>query len=183
MQSKLIEKIKFQKKIPIIGKGSSLEISNNFTRLIKEDFEVIEITLRSHDALDTARSMKEQYPNAIIGIGSIKSLKVLKQVSSYNFDFYVSPGINRHLLEFSNKNKLNYIPGVSTPSEIMTAIEYDYSILKFFHAERNGGVQSLQFLFEVFDNIKFLPTGGITSKNYESYLDLPNVLSVGSTGF
>ena len=183
MQSKLVEKIIFQKKIPIIGKGSSLEISNNFSRLIKEDFEIIEITLRSDNALNTARNIKEQYPNAIIGLGSIISLEVLKQVSSYNFDFYVSPGISRDLLEFSNKNKLNYIPGVSTPSEVMTAIEYNYSILKFFHAEKNGGVESLKFLFDVFGNIKFIPTGGITLKNLKSYLDLPNVLSVGSTGF
>lgn len=183
MQLKLIEKIKLQKKIPIIGKGSSLQIKNNFSRLIKEDYEVIEITLRSEDAIDTAINIKQQYPKAIIGIGSIKSLDVLKQVANCKFDFYVSPGISKELLEFSNNNKLNYIPGVSTPSEIMTAIEYNYSILKYFHAENNGGVNSLKLFYEVFEDIKFIPTGGITLKNFNYYLDLPNVLSVGSTGF
>ena len=69
MQFSLLEKIKFQKKIPIIGKGSSFEIVNNFNRLIKEDFKIIEITLRSDDALDTAIKIKNDNPNAIIGIG------------------------------------------------------------------------------------------------------------------
>ena len=183
MQFSLLEKIKFQKKIPIIGKGSSFEIVNNFNRLIKEDFKIIEITLRSDDALDTAIKIKNDNPNAIIGIGSVKSLQLLKEVSKYNFDFYVSPGISRELLEFSNKNKLNYIPGISTPSEIMIAIEYNYSVLKFFHAENNGGTHTLKFLFNIFEDIKFIPTGGITLNNFKSYLNLPNVLSIGSTGF
>ena len=43
----------------------------------------------------------------------------------------------------------------------MTAIEYKKTILKFFHAERNGGTSALKFLNEIFENIKFIPTGGV----------------------
>ena len=65
----------------------------------------------------------------------------------------------------------------------MIAIEYNYSVLKFFHAENNGGIDTLKFLFNIFEDIKFIPTGGITLNNFKSYLNLPNVLSIGSTGF
>ncbi len=183
MKDKLIEKIRQQKKIPILGKLSSSDIVNTFNKLIKANFEIIEITLRTEDALETAIRMKENFPKAIIGIGSIRSLDVLKEVSKYNFDFYVSPGINLNLLDYSSEKKLNYIPGVSTPSEIMTAIEYDKTVVKYFHAEKNGGIKSLEFLYEVFENIKFIPTGGITLENYAAYLKLPNVICVGSTKF
>lgn len=183
MQSKFINKLNLQKKIPIIGKGSNQEISDKFDRLIKEKFEIIEITLRTDEALDIALKMKAQYPEAIIGLGSIKSLNMLKEVSNLNFDFYISPGINKELLNFSNSKNLNFIPGVSTPSEIMTAIECGNTLLKFFHSERSGGVKSLEFLFDIFNDIKFIPTGGINMGNYKSYLDLPNVLAVGSTSF
>mgnify|MGYP001280090431 CR=1 FL=1 len=78
---------------------------------------------------------------------------------------------------------LNFIPGVSTPSDIMMAIEYEKKVLKYFHAERNGGTKSLETIYEIFEDIKFIPTGGITLQNYEAYLKLPNVISVGSTKF
>ena len=110
MQSKFINKLNLQKKIPIIGKGSNQEISDKFDRLIKEKFEIIEITLRTDEALDIALKMKAQYPEAIIGLGSIKSLNMLKEVCNLNFDFYISPGINKELLNFSNSKNLNFIP-------------------------------------------------------------------------
>tara|TARA_Y100001970_G_scaffold21039_2_gene23899 strand:+ start:1325 stop:1876 length:552 start_codon:yes stop_codon:yes gene_type:complete len=183
MHNELIEKIKVQKKIPIIGKMSSSDTINTFKRLISRNFIIIEITLRSAEALETAIIIKKNFPSTIIGIGSIKTMEMLKEASKYQFDFFVSPGLNESILEYSNSKNLNFIPGISTPSEIMTAIEYEKKILKYFHAERNGGVKSLEILYEIFDNIKFIPTGGITLQNYSNYLDLPNVISVGSTKF
>lgn len=183
MQSELIEKIKLQKKIPIIGKVSPSEITNTFNHLIKKKFNIIEITLRAAEALQSAVMIKKNFPNALIGIGSIKTLDMLKEASKYKFNFYVSPGLNENILEYANLKNLNFVPGVSTSSEIMKAIEHKKTILKYFHAERNGGVKSLETLYEIFDNIKFMPTGGITLQNYSDYLDLPNVISVGSTKF
>ena len=183
MDSKIINKIKLQKKIPIIGKLLPSEIENIFSKLISAKFEIIEITLRNKGALDVAVMMKKKFPTAIIGIGSITSLNILKEASKYNFDFYVSPGLNSKILDFTMKYNLNFLPGVSTPSEIMIAIEYKKNVLKYFHAERNGGTKSLETIYEIFEDIKFIPTGGITLENYKTYLKLPNVISVGSTKF
>ena len=183
MDSKIIKKIKLQKKIPIIGKSLPSEIENSFSKLINAKFEIIEITLRTKQALEVAVMMKERFPSAIIGIGSITSLNILKEAAKYNFDFYVSPGLNYQILDFTMNNNLNFIPGVSTPSEIMMAIEYKKTILKYFHAEKNGGTKSLELIYDIFEDIKFIPTGGITLQNYEAYLKLPNVISVGSTKF
>ena len=93
----------------------------------------------------------------------------------------MSPGTSSEILNYSNLNNLNFIPGVATPSDIMTAIEYKKTILKFFHAERNGGTSALKFLNEIFENIKFIPTGGITNENALSYLALDNVIAVGAS--
>ena len=181
MSTEILKLIANQKILPIIGKGSSLDIIDKFNRLLLEKYKVIEITLRSHDALETAIKLKEQNPNINIGLGSIKSLKVFEEVTKFKFDFYVSPGTNIKMLDFAMKNQLLFIPGVSTPSEILTAIEYDCNILKYFHAEKNGGAKSLNFLDEIFNEIKFVPTGGINNENKDNYLALNNVIAVGST--
>ena len=122
------------------------------SKKLLEKYKVIEITLRSHDALETAIKLKEQNPDINIGLGSIKSLKVFEEVTNFKFDFYVSPGTNIKMLDFAKKNQFLFIPGVSTPSEILTAIEYDCNILKYFHAEKNGGAKSLNFLDEKYLN-------------------------------
>ena len=181
MSTEIIKLIANKKILPIIGKGSSLDIIDKFNRLVLEKYKVIEITLRSHDALETAINLKEQNPNINIGLGSIKSLKVFEEVTKFKFDFYVSPGTNIKMLDFAKKNQFLFIPGVSTPSEILTAIEYDCNILKYFHAEKNGGAKSLKFLDEIFNEIKFIPTGGINNENKDNYLALNNVIAVGST--
>ena len=87
------------------------------------------------------------------------------------------------MLEFSNSKALNFIPGISTPSEIMKGIEYEYDILKFFHAEKNGGINTLRFFNDIFQKILFIPTGGINAQNYNLYLKESNVIGVGSTSF
>ena len=97
---------------------------------------MIEIALRSEEALETSIELKNQNPDINIGLGSIQSLTMLKEVVKSKFDFYISPGINEQMLNFANKNDILFIPGVSTPSEILTAIEHDCKLLKYFHAEK-----------------------------------------------
>ena len=183
MQSNLFKQIKSQKKIPIIGKGSFKDIEEKFERLISEGYGIIEITLRSAEALDAALKLKQKNPNVKIGLGSIKTLSELEKVSKLGFEFFVSPGTNLKMLEYSVENSIYYIPGVSNPSEILTAIEFNFNLLKFFHSEQNGGVNTLNFLKEIFSDISFIPTGGINSENYNSYIKLTNVIAVGSTNF
>ena len=87
------------------------------------------------------------------------------------------------MLDYSNSKSLNFIPGISTPTEIMKGIEYQYNILKFFHAEKNGGIATLKFFQKIFKDVLFILTGGIDADNFDLYLKEINVLGVGSTSF
>ena len=85
------------------------------------------------------------------------------------------------MLDYADKNRLVYIPGVITPSEVMIANSYKFETLKFFHAEKNGGISTLKIFWELFSNVLFIPSGGINKTNYKNYLNLKNVIAVGST--
>ena len=129
-------------------------------------------------------SKRKAYSESKVILGAnIVNDEIVQLVANQGNFFERVVALNKELLNFSNSKNLNFIPGVSTPSEIMTAIECGNTLLKFFHSERSGGVKSLEFLFDIFNDIKFIPTGGINMGNYKSYLDLPNVLAVGSTSF
>ena len=134
MQSDLKKSLIKQAKIPIIGKGNYAEILDKINYLIKQKYKIIEITLRSKDALEISLNVKNDFPDLIIGIGSIISYEQLKDISKHKFHFYISPGINPKMMEIANQDNLNYIPGISSASEVMKALEYEYDLLKFFPA-------------------------------------------------
>lgn len=93
----------------------------------------------------------------------------------------ISPGLTIKLLEYAKKKDMPLIPGVSSSSEVMQALELGYNALKFFPAEYCGGVKLLNAFNGPFKGVKFCPTGGISADNMHSYLNLENVLCVGGS--
>ncbi|NQZ83828.1 MAG: keto-deoxy-phosphogluconate aldolase, partial [Colwellia sp.] len=73
------------------------------------------------------------------------------------------------------------IPGISSISEMMDAIDFGYDHLKFFPAEASGGVKAIQSIGGPFPDIRFCPTGGINIKNVRDYLALKNVACCGGS--
>jgi 2-dehydro-3-deoxyphosphogluconate aldolase/(4S)-4-hydroxy-2-oxoglutarate aldolase len=149
--------------------------------LVAGGLPVIEVTLRTETALAAARAMIAQVPEAIVGLGTVTRREHLAAARDIGARFLVSPGFSAALAERARQATLPYLPAVVTPSEIMTAAEAGFSLLKFFPAEPAGGVAMLQSLHGPFPDVQFCPTGGITAANAPKYLALPNVVAVGGS--
>ena len=76
---------------------------------------------------------------------------------------------------------LPFLPGTSTVSEVLAALEPGLSEMKFFPAEASGGAAYLGSVASPVPAARFCPTGGITSSSASSYLALPNVGCVGGS--
>ena len=148
--------------------------------LVESGFPLIEVTLRTNQSWSAVEKMCE-VPGIEVGVGSVVSVEDLKRAKGCGAKFAVSPGINRNLLQYAEGLGLPYLPGVATPSEIMTAIELGINILKWFPAETLGGLPALKAISAPFPNIRFVPTGGITSEKASNYLKQDNVHSVGGS--
>ena len=148
--------------------------------LVESGFPLIEVTLRTNQSWSAVEKMCE-VPGIEIGVGSVVTVEDLKRAKDLGAKFAVSPGINRNLLQYVEDLDLPYLPGVATPSEIMTAIELGINILKWFPAETLGGLPALKAISAPFPNIRFVPTGGITSEKASNYLKQDNVHSVGGS--
>merc|ERR1712151_916136 len=82
------------------------------------------------------------------------------------------------------KRKCLYLPAVVTPSEVMLlSSRYKMKTLKFFPASNYGGAGTLKSFGAVFQDIKFMPTGGVTLQNIHEFVGLPNVVAAGGTWF
>ena len=88
-------------------------------------------------------------------------------------------GMTPSLLACRKETGIDYLPGVATASEVMTARENGLTFLKFFPAEQNGGAARLKAYASPFAGVTFCPSGGINAQNVRSYLGLPNVCCVG----
>lgn len=149
--------------------------------LVAGGLPAIEITLRTEAALPAIEQIAQQVPDAIVGAGTVLNGKQYEQVVSAGARFAVSPGFTREIAAAALGSAVPLLPGSTTASEVMRAIELGYSLLKFFPAEQSGGAPFLKSLASPFGGVHFCPTGGVSVDNAKDYLGLPNVLCVGGS--
>ncbi|KGQ70240.1 keto-deoxy-phosphogluconate aldolase [Chelonobacter oris] len=142
---------------------------------------VFEITLRSGAALDAIRLISQAMPEALVGAGTVISPQQYDAARDAGAKFIISPGATVSLLKHAVQGDVPLMPGTSTPSEMMTALELGYDHLKFFPAEANGGASALKAISAPLPQLTFCPTGGIGLKNVAQYLALDCVATVGGS--
>ena len=149
--------------------------------LVAGGLPVIEVTLRTDAAVDAARAMISQVPDAVIGLGTVTRRDHIAAALDIGARFLVSPGFSAEIAELARQSKLPFLPGIMTPSELMAALAVGLNLLKFFPAEPAGGIEMLRALHGPFPDAAFCPTGGIDAAKASSYLELPNVVAVGGS--
>ena len=149
--------------------------------LVAGGLSVIEVTLRTPAAIAGIEDIIENVPGAVVGSGTVCSESQLQMSIELGCKFAVSPGATDSLLKKARDSGFNYLPGVSSASEVMRGLEYGYDTFKFFPAEAVGGTTLLKSFHGPFGDVKFCATGGIGLDNVMSYLSLANVLSVGGS--
>lgn len=149
--------------------------------LMSGGIKILEITLRTKEALEAIKLISKEVPEAIVGAGTILNAKMLEEVKNAGAKFAISPGLNPIFAKEAQNIDLTLIPGVATASELMLALEFGFENLKFFPAQAAGGVAMLKSLAAPFSKVKFCPTGGINLDNMNEYLKLENVLCVGGS--
>ncbi|GAA8188737.1 bifunctional 4-hydroxy-2-oxoglutarate aldolase/2-dehydro-3-deoxy-phosphogluconate aldolase [Helicobacter pylori] len=181
MQDKIIEILQISPIVPVVVIEDIKDAVPLAQSLIEGGIHIIEVTLRSSCALEAIELIAKNVPKMHVGAGTILNPTQLEQAQNRGAEFLISPGLTIKLLEHAKKKDMPLIPGVSSSSEVMQALELGYSTLKFFPAEYCGGVKLLNAFNGPFKGVKFCPTGGISTDNMRSYLNLENVLCVGGS--
>ncbi|WQU22858.1 bifunctional 4-hydroxy-2-oxoglutarate aldolase/2-dehydro-3-deoxy-phosphogluconate aldolase [Helicobacter pylori] len=181
MQDKIIEILQISPIVPVVVIENIKDAVPLAQSLIEGGIPIIEVTLRSSCALEAIELIAKNVPKMHVGAGTILNLTQLEQAQNRGAEFLISPGLTPSLLEYAKKKDMPLIPGVSSSSEVMQALELGYNALKFFPAEYCGGVKLLNAFNGPFKGVKFCPTGGISVDNMRSYLALENVVCVGGS--
>jgi 2-dehydro-3-deoxyphosphogluconate aldolase/(4S)-4-hydroxy-2-oxoglutarate aldolase len=148
--------------------------------LVAGGLRVLEVTLRTPAALEAVREMA-QVEGAVVGCGTVLNEAHVDAAAAAGAEFLVSPGLTHSVAKAAARSRLPFLPGVATPTEIMSGFDLGLSHFKFFPAEASGGISGLQALGGPFADARFCPTGGITEQTAQDWLALPQVLCVGGT--
>lgn len=178
---KLLELLGGQPVIPVLKIDRIADAVPLARALARGGLPAIEITLRTVQALDAIRLVVDEVPEAIVGAGTILSRDDFANAVDAGARFIVSPGTTQELLDIAHDSETPFLPGATTPSEIMALRDDGYEILKFFPAEQSGGTAFLKALASPLSGMKFCPTGGISLSNASDYLALSNVVCVGGS--
>ena len=149
--------------------------------LTASGFSIMEITLRSDIALAAIELIKTRFSDSILSAGTVLTPEQVDHARASGAEFVISPGFNPVTFKHAASRKLPMIPGVNSPSDIEQALQCGISLLKFFPAEASGGTTMIKSLLGPYQNIQFIPTGGINLSNLASYLAIPQVVACGGT--
>lgn len=173
----IIEKFRI---VPVVAISDASKAAELASALVAGGLPIAEITLRtpaSLEALKIAANNKDLF----VGVGSLRTGEDLKKAIDAGARFAVSAGFSPSVAAEASKQGIPYFPGVSTPTEMLQAINEGITTLKFFPAETLGGVNALKAMSAPFPGISFMPTGGITAANAREYLQLSSVVAVGGS--
>jgi 2-dehydro-3-deoxyphosphogluconate aldolase/(4S)-4-hydroxy-2-oxoglutarate aldolase len=151
--------------------------------LVAGGVDVMELTLRTPAALEALRRVCEEVPEMIAGIGTVLTPQQIEEVAKLKASFAVAPGTNPRVISAAHERGLPFMPGVATPSDIEAALELGCRDLKFFPAEPCGGLAYLKNMAAPYAHlgVRFVPLGGLTTKNLKDYLAEPSIMAVGGS--
>ena len=149
--------------------------------LLAGGVRMLEVTLRTPQALACIEAIAREVPEAVVGAGTVRSRADAQAAARAGAQFAVSPGYTSAVGQACRDAGLALLPGVATGSEIMMAQEDGFTELKFFPAMQAGGPALLKAWSGPFFDVRFCPTGGVTLQNAPDLLALPNVVCVGGS--
>lgn len=149
--------------------------------LVAGGVRMLEVTLRTRQALACIEAIAKEVPQAVVGAGTVRTRADAQAAAMAGARFAVSPGYTPAVGQACRDVGLALLPGVATSSEILLAQEDGFSELKFFPAMQAGGAAMLKAWSGPFWDVRFCPTGGVTLQNAPELLALPNVVCVGGS--
>ncbi|PKH39016.1 2-dehydro-3-deoxyphosphogluconate aldolase / (4S)-4-hydroxy-2-oxoglutarate aldolase [Nocardioides alpinus] len=148
--------------------------------LVEGGLPVAEATFRTPEAAAVLRQLARR-DDLVVGAGTVLTERQVDEALDAGARFIVSPGLSAVVVRRCQEAGVPVIPGISTPTEIMQALDLGLDTVKFFPAEANGGLPTIKALAAAFPQVRFMPTGGITVDSAPAYLAHPSVVAVGGS--
>ena len=179
--NKVLEEISKIGIVPVIALDHAEDAAPLARALCDGGLPCAEVTFRTAAAEESIRMMSTQFPEMLVGAGTVLTTEQVDRAVDAGAKFIVSPGLNPKVVKYCVEKNIPITPGTSNPSDVEAAIELGLDVVKFFPAEAAGGLNMIKSMAAPYTNMKFMPTGGINAKNLTSYLDFNRIIACGGS--
>ncbi len=149
--------------------------------LINGGVPLAEVTFRAAGAATAIRILRQEYPEMIVGAGTVLTTGQVEEAIMAGAMFIVSPGLDPVLVEYCQERGIPIFPGCTTATEYHTAYRYGLTLIKFFPASQCGGLSAIKALSAPFPMFKVMPTGGVSLENLGEYMQSPVIAACGGS--
>ena len=177
----VLQKIEQYKIVPVVTIQKIEDAKGMLEGLLEGGLPVAEICFRTECAEEAIKLAVKEYPDMLIGAGTVINGEQCERAIGAGAKFIVSPGLSEEVAKVCREKNVPYLPGVVTPTEIMKALFLGLTHLKFFPAGNFGGLNTIKALSAAFPQVRFMPTGGVNLANMNEYLSFPNIFACGGS--
>ena len=174
---------KFQKigVVPVVVLEDTKDAVPLAKALVEGGLPCAEVTFRTEAAEESIRLMAEQFPEMLVGAGTVLTTEQVDAAVGAGAKFIVSPGFDPEIVDYCLEKDIPVFPGCITPSEVAQAVKRGLKIVKFFPAEPSGGLSMIKAVSAPYTMLKFMPTGGINPGNVKEYLKSDKIFACGGS--
>ncbi len=167
--------------VPVVVLEDAKDAVPLATALVEGGLPCAEVTFRTEAAEESIRLMTEQFPEMLVGAGTVLTVEQVDAAVQAGAKFIVSPGFDAEIVDYCLKNEIPVFPGCISPSEVAQAVKRGLKVVKFFPAEPAGGISMIKAMAAPYTGLKFMPTGGINAKNLGEYLSCDKIVCCGGS--
>ena len=167
--------------VPVVVLNDTKDAAPLAKALVEGGLPCAEVTFRTEAAEESIRIMTTEFPEMFVGAGTVLTIDQVDRAVAAGAKFIVSPGFDPEIVDYCLSNDIPVYPGCITPSEVAQAVKRGLKVIKFFPAEQFGGVSTIKALAAPYTGVKFMPTGGVSAKNLESYLSFDKIVACGGS--
>ena len=169
------------KVVPVVVLNDVKDAEPLAKALVEGGLPCAEVTFRTEAAAESLRIMAEAYPDMLVGAGTVLTTEQVDKAVEAGAKFIVSPGFDPEIVDYCIEKNISVFPGCATPSEVAQAVKRGLKVVKFFPAEQAGGLAMIKAMAAPYNMLRFMPTGGINTKNLKEYLACDKILCCGGS--
>ncbi|XP_075644098.1 uncharacterized protein LOC142615255 isoform X1 [Castanea sativa] len=131
---------------------------------------VLEIVMSTPGVFEVLQQLVQEHPTTTLGVGTVLNVEDAKNAINAGAKFLMSPAMVKDIMVDAQCGEVLYIPGVMTPTEILSAYDSGAKIVKVYPVSALGGSRYISALKRPFHHISMVASQGITIDSVREYI-------------
>ncbi|XP_066398853.1 uncharacterized protein [Miscanthus floridulus] len=132
---------------------------------------VLEVVMTTPGVLEVIEDLCRSYPSLTFGVGTVLNAADARKALGAGAQFLMSPGTVLDILHDLKQSNVLYIPGVLTPTEVLSACSAGAEVVKVYPASVMGGETYMSALKKPFPLVPMVASQGIKIGSIKGYME------------